>query len=127
MEASGGVMLPHLRKRLSKLLQVYLYLGTSAGIMVCKLDYQTLTSEFDSQWVPSLHGLVPHLSKKKLCRFLLVFLHLHQTLALSLECSLMSRETWVQSQIESYQILLKWYLILPCLTLSIIRYGLRVK
>ena len=39
----------------------------------------------------------------------------------------MARETWVQSQVESYQRLKKWYLILPCLTLSIIRLGSRVK
>ena len=36
-------------------------------------------------------------------------------------------ETWVQSQVESYQRLKKWYLMPPCLTLSIIRYGSRVK
>ena len=39
----------------------------------------------------------------------------------------MARETWVQSQVESYQRLKKWYLMLPCLTLSIIRSGSRVK
>ena len=39
----------------------------------------------------------------------------------------MARETWVQSQVESYQWLKKWYLMPPCLTLTIIRYGLRVK
>ena len=44
-----------------------------------------------------------------------------------LECSPKTRETWVQYQVESYQRLLKWYLIPPCLTLSIIRYGSRVK
>ena len=35
----------------------------------------------------------------------------------------MARETWVQSQIESYQRLKKWDLMPPCLILSIIRYG----
>ena len=35
----------------------------------------------------------------------------------------MARETWVQSQVESYQRLEKWHLIRPCLTLSIIRFG----
>ena len=44
-----------------------------------------------------------------------------------LECSPMARETSVQSQVESYQRLKKWYLLPPCLTLSIIRYGSRVK
>ena len=44
-----------------------------------------------------------------------------------LGCSLMDREIWAQSQVESYQRLKKWYLILPCLTLSIIRYGSRIK
>ena len=44
-----------------------------------------------------------------------------------LECSTMVRETSVQSRIESYQRLLKWYLIPPFLTLSTIRYVSRVK
>ena len=48
-------------------------------------------------------------------------------LALCVECSPTVRETWVQSEVESYQRLEKWYLMLPCLTLSIVRYGLRVK
>ena len=39
----------------------------------------------------------------------------------------MARETWVQSQVESYQRLKKRYLIPPRLTLSIIRYGSSVK
>ena len=43
------------------------------------------------------------------------------------ECLLMARETGVQSQIESYQRLKKWYLIPPCLTDSMIRYISRVK
>ena len=38
-------------------------------------------------------------------------------------CSPMAWETWVQS----YQRLRKWYLIPPCLTLSITRYGSKVK
>ena len=43
------------------------------------------------------------------------------------ECSPMVRETGVQSQVESYQRLKKWYLMMPCLALRIIRYGSRVK
>ena len=39
----------------------------------------------------------------------------------------MGRETWVQSQVESYQRLKKWYLMPLCLTLNIIRYRSRVK
>ena len=39
----------------------------------------------------------------------------------------MARETRVQSQVVSYQKLKKWYLIILCLTLSIIRYVSRVK
>ena len=38
----------------------------------------------------------------------------------------MARETRVQSQVESYQRLKIWYLMPPCLTLSIIIYGSRV-
>ena len=44
------------------------------------------------------------------------------------EWSPMVREPRVQSQVESYQrLFFKWYLIPPCLTLSIIRYVSRVK
>ena len=39
----------------------------------------------------------------------------------------MTWETWVQSKVESSQRLKKWYLMIPCLTLRIIRYGSRVK
>ena len=43
------------------------------------------------------------------------------------ECPRMVQETGVQSLVESYQRLKKWYLRLSCLSLSIIRYGSRVK
>ena len=49
------------------------------------------------------------------------------SLAYWLECSLLVRETEVQSSVESYQRLKKWYLIAPHLTLSYIRYVSRVK
>ena len=39
----------------------------------------------------------------------------------------MVQETWVHSQVTSYQTLLKWYLIPPCLTLSNIRYVSKIK
>ena len=52
---------------------------------------------------------------------------MHRALAKRLECSPMARETWVQSEVQSYQRLKKWYLMPICLTLSIIRYGSRVK
>ena len=42
------------------------------------------------------------------------------------EYSSVVRETGVQSQVESYQRFQKWYLMLPRLTLSIIRIGSRV-
>ena len=47
-------------------------------------------------------------------------------MAKRLECSPLARETRVQSPVESYQRLKKWYLMPPYLTLSIIRYGSRV-
>ena len=59
--------------------------------------------------------------------FLSIYFSLYRTLAWWLECLPMARETWVRSQVESYQRLKKWYLMPPCLTLSIIRYGSRVK
>ena len=43
-----------------------------------------------------------------------------------LESLPMVRETGVQSQVELYQRLKKWYLMSPSLTLNIIRYGSRV-
>ena len=43
-----------------------------------------------------------------------------------LHCSPMVWETSIQSQVMSYQRLKNWYLIPPCLTFSIIRYGSRV-
>ena len=39
----------------------------------------------------------------------------------------MALETWVQSLIESYQRLKRWYFMPPCLTLNIISYRSRVK
>ena len=45
----------------------------------------------------------------------------------NLECLPMAWETSVQSQVELYQRLKKWYLMTPFLILSIIRYGSRVK
>ena len=54
-------------------------------------------------------------------------IQVRRPLAEGLECSPMARETWVQSQVGSYQRLKKWYLMPPCLTLSIIRYVSRVK
>ena len=38
----------------------------------------------------------------------------------------MVRENGVQSQVESYQRFKRWYLMPPCLTISIIRWGSRV-
>ena len=48
-------------------------------------------------------------------------------LAQWVECSPIVQETWVQSQVASYQRLLKWYLIPPFFTLSNIRYVSRVQ
>ena len=38
------------------------YKGTSGGVMVSMLDWQTYASECDSHWVPYSCGLVLHLS-----------------------------------------------------------------
>ena len=46
-----------------------------------------------------------------------------KTMAWWLECLPMAQETWIQSQVDSYQRLKKWYVTSPCLTISIIRYG----
>ena len=55
-----------------------------------------------------------------------VCVHLCVCVSLWVVFSPMTQETRVQSQVESYQILTKWYFIPPCLTLSIIRYLSRV-
>ena len=60
------------------------------------------------------------------CLVVNTYIFVNWTLAWWLECSPMAQETWVQSQVESYQ-RQKWYLIPPCLTLSNIRYLSRVK
>ena len=49
------------------------------------------------------------------------------SLVMWVECSSIIRETWVQSQVASYERLRKWYLIPPCLTLSNIKFVSRVK
>ena len=54
-------------------------------------------------------------------------LYMYRTLAWWLECSTMVQETGAQSEVASYQRLKKWYMMPPFLTLSIIRYGSRVK
>ena len=59
-------------------------------------------------------------------RLFIAFNLVHQSIGL-VECSPKALETRIQSQVESYQRLKKWYLIPPCLTLSIIRYVSRVK
>ena len=53
--------------------------------------------------------------------------NLVRPIGLVVEFSPMVRETGVQSLVESYIRLKRWYLIPPCLTFSIIRYVLRVK
>ena len=78
----------------------------------------------DTKMTPSLtrmqeeHGVWVHLLFWNICIYCSVIV---------IECSPMARDTWVQSQVESYQRLKKWYLMPPCLTLSIIRYRSRVK
>ena len=54
-------------------------------------------------------------------------IYLYTLISILLDISMMGPETWVQSQIELYQRLKKWYFMPPCLTLNIIRYGSRVK
>ena len=48
-------------------IEYMIYKGTSGGVTVSKLDWQTYTSEFESHWAPRSVGLVPHQSKA-LCK-----------------------------------------------------------
>ena len=57
-----------------------------------------------------------------------IYLYIYTGLLVSwVECSPKVRETWVQSQVPSYQRLLRLFLIPPCLTPINIRYVWRVK
>ena len=38
--------------------------GAFGGVLVSKVDYQTITSEFESHWVPHPYGLLLSISKK---------------------------------------------------------------
>ena len=66
-----------------------------------------------------------YLSSMSVCQYGIAFVAI--TSLVSKECSPMAQETGIQSLVESYQRIKKWYLMSPCLTLSIISYGSRVK
>ena len=51
---------------ISKHIHLDTHMGTSGVVMVSKLDYQTLRSDFKIHWVPYSFGFVPYLSKKLL-------------------------------------------------------------
>ena len=54
--------------------------------------------------------------------YIYIYTHTHThtgPLVSWVESSLIGQETWVQSQVKSYQRLKKWYMMTPCLTLSI--------
>ena len=59
--------------------------------------------------------------------YIYIYIYGTGSLAKWVEGSQMVWETWLQSQVASYQRLSKWYLIPPCLTLSNLRYVSRVK
>ena len=52
----------------------------------------------------------------------IIILYNNQPIGLVIECFPMAQEIRVQSQVESYQKLNKWYLIPSFVTLSIIKY-----
>ena len=57
-----------------------------------------------------------------ICIYIYIYIYIYnRTLAWWLKCSPVAWETWVHSQVELYQRLKKWYLMPPCLALSIIR------
>ena len=58
--------------------------------------------------------------------YIYIYIYIY-IIGLVVECSPMAQETEVQSLVESYQRLKKRYLILPCLTFSIMRYVSRVE
>ena len=105
----------HLKMELNKSWKLYLYWKS-----ISAAKYLQFKENFDHGCFPSSWGRtnLNHLKE--------ISLEYNLTLTWWLECSPMAPETWVQSQDESYQRLKKWYLMPPCLTLSIIMYGSRV-
>ena len=53
--------------------------------------------------------------------------NIHRPIGLMSRAFTNGQRDWVESQVESYQRLKKWYLIPPCLKLCAIRYVSRVK
>ena len=120
----------------------------SPSFVYFKNGPEYLTKETDQIFIPLMRFLRQSLVSRRfffnlMFPFLFFFFHLclfggiciqhsqvlviYLTLAWWLECSPMARETGVQSQVESYQRLKKWYSLPPYLTLNIIRYGSGVK
>ena len=61
------------------------------------------------------------------CCFIYIYIYVYQPIGIMVWVFANGPGTEVQSQVESYQRLKKWCLMLPCLTLNIIKYGSRVK
>ena len=80
-------------------------------------DLEVSEFELQSRWFSHFRTLI----QRK------IWTPLYRPVGLVVECSPMARKTRVQSPVESYQRLKKWYLIFPCLNLSIIRCISRVK
>ena len=109
---------------------IYIYTHTHTHTCVCVLNQRyrySLTKPIIKLWLKKINFLfrfscfltrecIYSMSECKNCKTGLV-----------VECSPIAQETGVQSQVESYQRLKKWYLIPPCLTLSIIKSVSRVK
>ena len=90
------------------------WLGCPRGVVANVLDCDIIVHKFEHQSRYYVHFQINTLRKG---------------MNLFICFGLNSTTSWpgVQSQVESYQRLKKWYLIPPCLTLSIIKYGSRVK
>ena len=130
----GEEILGIFQKSLSKpfqnwLLELYLpYLHLFTWVAV--LGKKQQMNGFESQKHTHIYMYLIYINiiKQNLTNEFIIYIYIYITgsLAWSVECSPMVRETWVQSQVASYQKFLKWYLIPPYLTLSNIRYVSRV-
>ena len=96
----------------------------SKGLLVYDQSYRTGTLPLDTTYYHPQNNSTHCLKRVE---FYFSIRDVVGPLAKWVECLPRVQETKVQSHVESYQRLKKWYLMPTCLTLSIIKFGSRVK
>ena len=96
-------------------------------VTVVKIRIQVKSQNFNAIFYCSLKHILNIFFTIQYDFPITTYLFIRLPIGLVVEGSPMARETRVQSLVESYQRLKNWYLIPPCLTLSIIKHISRVK